>query len=368
MRIIESRGSDAGYQRNKGFSLVELMIAVVLGAIIIGGIASIFLGVAKSSKLNEAVAHLQNNARVALDSMARDVRAAGFMGCATGDDATLNINAPNAPTSDFDATAITGYLVGNGSWLPSLPFGYSPPTTIGKPVEGTHALSVQFAEFPGLPMFSSMSSVLGNVSLESIDDIDLAARDLVVISDCSTAELFAPRSVSDNGSVVTVETSSPMSKLYTLDTDFPNGTRIMSFVSSIYYIGDTQRTNSSGDNISSLYVQHYPYNASNPPIELAEGVDQMILEFGIKQSDETVLFVNAEEYDVPNSDIVTVRVGLLLSSLDRFEDTDASRVYSLAGQSVGPNTLSAGNAFTYVSNDRFRMPFNATFNVRNNSN
>ncbi len=363
-----SYGANGAYRRYKGFSLVELMIAVVLGAIIIGGIASIFISVAKSSKLNEAVAHLQNNARFALDAMARDVRAAGFIGCATGDDTVLNINAANAPTTNFAATAITGHLVGNGTWLPTLPQGYTPPTAVGAPVAGTHALSVQFAEFPGLPMYSSMSSVLDDVRLESVDDVDLAARDLVVISDCSTADLFEPRSISNSGSVVTVGTSSPMSKLYTLDTNFPNGTRIMSFVSSIYYIGDTQRTNTSGDNISSLYVQHYPYDSSNPPIELSEGVDQMILEFGIKRSDDTVLFVEANDYDVPDSDIISVRVGLLMGSLDRFEDVDASRVYSLAGQSVEPDTLSAGNTFTYVSNDRFRMPFNATFNVRNNSN
>ncbi len=368
MTKMQSHAANVGYRRYKGFSLIELMIAVVLGAIIIGGIASIFLGVAKSAKLNEAVAHLQNNARVALDAMARDVRAAGFIGCATGDDATLNINAANAPTTNFSDTAITGYRVGSNTWLPSLPFGYTPPTTVGRPVEGTHAFSVQYAEFPGLPMVSSMSSVLDNVSLEAVDDIDLATRELVVISDCSTADLFAPGFVSVNRSIVTVGTSSPMSKLYTLDTEFPDSTRVMSFVSSIYYIGDTQRTNSDGDRVSSLFVQHYPYETSNPPIELSEGVDQMILEFGVKISNDTVLFVEANEYDVPDSDIVTLRVGLLLSSVERFEDADASRVYSLAGQSVGPDSPSAGNAFTYVSNDRFRMPFNATFNVRNNSN
>lgn len=66
---------------HRGFSLVELMIALALGLIVILGAVTVFLSNKESYRTNVALGQVQENARVAFDLIARDVRQAGLTGC-----------------------------------------------------------------------------------------------------------------------------------------------------------------------------------------------------------------------------------------------------------------------------------------------
>jgi len=48
------------YQRNDGFSLVELMIAMLLGLFIIGGVISVFLSNRVAYRQNENLARMHS--------------------------------------------------------------------------------------------------------------------------------------------------------------------------------------------------------------------------------------------------------------------------------------------------------------------
>ena len=50
-----------------GLSLIELMIASVIGLVILGGAVTIFSSNSASSKLSTGMARVQDNGRVALD-------------------------------------------------------------------------------------------------------------------------------------------------------------------------------------------------------------------------------------------------------------------------------------------------------------
>ncbi len=63
---------------SQGFTLVELMIAVALGAFLIGGIVLMFSSTKASSLDAERLARMQENIRFASDLMIRDIRNAGF--------------------------------------------------------------------------------------------------------------------------------------------------------------------------------------------------------------------------------------------------------------------------------------------------
>jgi type IV pilus assembly protein PilW len=65
------------YQRNDGFSLVELMIAMLLGLFIIGGVISVFLSNRVAYRQNENLARMQENARYAFEVVGRDIREVG---------------------------------------------------------------------------------------------------------------------------------------------------------------------------------------------------------------------------------------------------------------------------------------------------
>ncbi|HWU78091.1 MAG TPA: PilW family protein [Rhodanobacter sp.] len=72
MRPIKSSG---------GFTLIELMIAMLLGLIVIAGVTAVFLAGQRSYRTNQALAEVQDSSRIAFEIMARDIRDAGLTGC-----------------------------------------------------------------------------------------------------------------------------------------------------------------------------------------------------------------------------------------------------------------------------------------------
>jgi prepilin-type N-terminal cleavage/methylation domain-containing protein len=74
-------------QANKGVTLIELMIVLVIAGILVGGIYTLFATQQRSYFVQDQVAGIQQDARAVLTFMARDIRMAGFLsgaGSATG--------------------------------------------------------------------------------------------------------------------------------------------------------------------------------------------------------------------------------------------------------------------------------------------
>lgn len=65
----------------RGFGLIELMIAMTLGLILVLGVSQIFLTSKRSFLVQQQLAALQENARFVLTRISRDVRQAGMFGC-----------------------------------------------------------------------------------------------------------------------------------------------------------------------------------------------------------------------------------------------------------------------------------------------
>lgn len=65
----------------KGFGLVEIMIALVLGLVVVLGITEIFVNARQTYSSQEASARLQEEARYALSRITQDLRMAGMFGC-----------------------------------------------------------------------------------------------------------------------------------------------------------------------------------------------------------------------------------------------------------------------------------------------
>lgn len=79
--IKEERGMNQYFFKNaKGVTLIELLIALVISAILTGGIYRTFIHQQKSYTTQEQVADMQQNVRVAINRMIREIRMAGFGG------------------------------------------------------------------------------------------------------------------------------------------------------------------------------------------------------------------------------------------------------------------------------------------------
>jgi len=67
-------------KKSKGVTLIELLIALLISAIIIAGIYRTFIHQQKTYATQEQVADMQQNVRVAINRMIREIRMAGFGG------------------------------------------------------------------------------------------------------------------------------------------------------------------------------------------------------------------------------------------------------------------------------------------------
>lgn len=64
-----------------GMTLVEIMIALLIGAFLLGGVLQIFANSKKTYRMLEELSRLQENGRFGMDFLSRDIRMAGFWGC-----------------------------------------------------------------------------------------------------------------------------------------------------------------------------------------------------------------------------------------------------------------------------------------------
>ena len=76
--------------RQAGVGLVEIMVAVTLSLILMAGLVQVYTGNKQTYRIQESLSRVQENGRFALDFITRDLRSAGFLGCAGTSTKTIN--------------------------------------------------------------------------------------------------------------------------------------------------------------------------------------------------------------------------------------------------------------------------------------
>jgi len=106
-------------ERCDGFSLVELMVALVIGLILLGGVMQVFIGNRNSHRFQQALSELQDNARFGLEYLVRTARLAGYQGDSPGQwvlgPLTPSNGGPAITGIDNDVIAGNGILDGSDS-------------------------------------------------------------------------------------------------------------------------------------------------------------------------------------------------------------------------------------------------------------
>lgn len=67
-----------GKRKQTGLSLVELMIALVLGLIVVSAVFNTYLGSTRSSRFSQGLQHMQENGRYGITTLQRGIRLAGY--------------------------------------------------------------------------------------------------------------------------------------------------------------------------------------------------------------------------------------------------------------------------------------------------
>ncbi len=107
VRYLHRRPASA--RRQSGFSIVELMVALLLGLVLLGGVISIFLSNQQAFRANEDLGRLQENARISFELMARELRQAGGNPCGASLTGNVLNNAATEWTVNWDAGVLQGF-------------------------------------------------------------------------------------------------------------------------------------------------------------------------------------------------------------------------------------------------------------------
>jgi len=101
---------------SRGLSLIELMVALAISAILMLGVATVFLGSKRGYQVNTEVAALQENARFALHTLTTEIRNAGYSGCGSLQGKQVNmITRKTLPNDAIPGFELDGPLPPPGS-------------------------------------------------------------------------------------------------------------------------------------------------------------------------------------------------------------------------------------------------------------
>lgn len=277
----------------RGLSLVELMVALTLGLIILAAVSTVFVNSRVNYSTHESLARLQENGRFALHFLTRDLRMAGYYGCASDVDAihsTLNPSGTNAYAFDFSKPieGLVGFQLYPSQVAVSFPTNGAAvvsrdpdcPGQVGGRCANTGGFAVRSAD-PDSSV--QLKKTMPNTSAVAFIDPghDLEEGEIVMLSDCASADVFQITSVGNDNSSgkVTLGHNSgntatpPGNSTQKLSRVYEEGeASIMRFVHRVYYIG----TGKSG--YPALF--RIGVDGSNPE-EMVEGIESLDLEFGV---------------------------------------------------------------------------------------
>lgn len=350
-------------KKQKGLSLIELMIAITLGLILITGVLQVFISSKTVYTTQQALSRIQETGRLAIDFLARDIRMAGYMGCATRSSemkVTNTLNDKDNYKYDF-GTAIMGYTA---AALPAN-HGLSPlpkADTDFFVLRGAYGSGVQVSKNnESAQVFVTLTSNEPKACADGSTRISgICQGDILVLTDCTKAKVFQATKVTVASDEVNLNHdgsgASPGNAITSWggnsgnDEDtFKPGAELLSATSITYFIA----TGTSGR--PSLWQ-----NVNNDNLELLEGVDDMSVTYGVDDNGDYV----PDDY-LPAGDIaltkwaqvVAMRVELLVSSIDDGVLPE-TQTYSFAGEDdITPDPVDR----------RLRQVFTTTVGIRSRS-
>ncbi len=359
-------------QAQQGYSIVELMVASVVGLIILSGAVTVFTGNKASQEMSSGMARIQESGRVALDILSNDIRLTGYQGCTNGTISPSVISTVR-PAVNLPMDALWGAEYNGTSWSPAEHADLSAIKNSPKP--GTDIIYVQHGSGRTTLLSSSMTGLSGPITLQTNPD-QLDNGDLVMISNCSNADIFRATSVADStdgSSTVSVgfaagtaNTQASLNAIYTIDSGGTenNPMRVMRFESNAYFVGDSTRNDKNGNTIYSLFV----VDTTSPTtpfaaVELVEGVENMQILYGERMDNGSVRYVPAGSAGLNMNSVVSIQIGLLVASTDEATTDDDNRTYLIADVKVGPP--SGTTSVKHEGGRALRAAFNSTIQLRN---
>lgn len=327
---------------NRGFSLVELMVAMVLGLVVIGGAISVMLANNRSYRANEGLSQIQESARTAYELIARDIRQTGGTGC----DNAKRMGTALSSTGQWWQTWVSVQGFNSSQTDTAVTTGAG----LEERVPGTDSLHMHSVEGGGFPVDVHLP-IARTILLSNATTTSLTTGDVLLMCDFDHAALF--KAGAYNGAAMTINYSIagncstglgfPMNcdggtgNVYT----FPRNSWVGRLSAVDWYVGNNLRTADGG---RSLYRKRLMPGGAIITEEVIAGVTDMQVTFGRNGLDTVVDatgIVGAAAWASVNSVFITVTV----SSSDINVSTNTA-----------VNTGRLQRTFTYLVTLRNRVP------------
>ncbi len=342
-------------RNQQGMTLVEVMVAMTIGLVLLGGVVTVLSSSQSTYRVNEALARMQENARYAFQLLSRDIRMAGYRGC-IGDGVAITsvLNGKTDFLWRFDQP-LEGFEAGANGWAPALPSEVISPlkerdVIVVRGIEGSDTSVLSHASASadlGVESDSNFGKELQNY----FDKSNPKSPFLVLASNCQGATVFQATGVSNAFGQKNIAHANDPDGLagsnFTseLGRSFTGG-EVARISTRSYYI----RENPGG--IPSLYWKKGKDDAE----ELVEGIENMQIQYGEDTNEDGAVDVYRTADQVADWEaVVSVRIDLLVQSV---EDgiTSQSQTYTFNGDTKLSTDRRLRQAFSSVIALRNRAP------------
>lgn len=316
-----------------GYSLVELLITMLIGVIILNGVFHVVIASKRSELDHKEISYIQENARFALDMLSRDIRMAGYVGCANKN--TDQVNVITKDVMGFIGTAGIKGFDGDKS-LADFPVQYR---DLAK--AKTDSLLIRRGESGQEYLVRQQNPVTNTITLWANHNFEANQPLALVDGTCRYSALFTASKI-DNANTLSHAVSdnncnNVLRGRYRCDdcsdgycpqalpsSSYMAGARIMPLISNAYFIGEsTMLPGTPALKRQSMLVSGG--NITTRTEELASGVENIQLLYGVDTNNDGNIneYRKASEMDV-NSDgvissddwenVLTVKIDILLIS------------------------------------------------------
>lgn len=344
----------------RGFSLVELMVAILIGLIILAGVVQVVLTSRTTFFAQEEMSYIQENARYALDVIGKDIQGAGYWGCA-GQGAGMAAVAQVTPDAAdlFGINPVNGFEGDTGA--NAFPAAYReiirPVTEVGGTGTQDHPDMIITRRATGVPQsvenHNGQTITLANThSFDEGDYLTLVAEDCervgFIRASAAEGDEIQYSNTSVCGNVIKPalgqRISCPAGGNGLVQSYLP-GSVVMEYSAHGYYVGS-----SSALADQPALKRVVLTNGGTREEELAMGVEDLEVVYGVSIDDDPQVerYINAD--DVTDwSQVVSVQISLLFRGQTPSLDNAQEREF-------------LGNDY----NDRFmRQLVTATYRLRN---
>lgn len=379
--------------RQAGVTLVEVMVAMVVGVVLLTGVINIFQGQKTSYRFTEGLARMQENGRFALTQISRRLRMAGYLGCASTELTQVTNKLNDSSTTPYDfGTVLEGYEAagtapGQTYAIPSsdpdnsssaadwtgpssatLPDPYL--TTPAMAIPGSDVIIVRGLDDTGTSvpgktssgqMFACYSTTQAEGCADGSDSYNgLCEEDILLISDCRKATIFQATNMQPVGGAgdcptgrsrlnivhaVAAGSSTPGNVPPAWTDEFDSNAEILKITTTAFFVG-------KGASGSPALFQK---RGNGTAEEIVDGVENLQILYGEDTDSDSYpnRYVTGDQVS-DMLDVVSVRISLLLRAENTSSDRTNTQTYDLAGTTINP-----------TDDRRMRRTMTSTIQLRN---